>query len=266
MRKLAVSICEENIGVTPFATAAAIKAAGFQQVFIQWYDRKTWGEDNGYDQQEVVDYVKRKQLEIIFAHLGYQTVNDLWREGDEGDDLTERYLRNLDECCRNGINEVLLHLTKGTEVPAPSAVGLERIERLLVRGQQLGMTVSFENNWAPGFQDYVFENLKHYDNLGICFDAGHDHKNGETFDFERFRGRITCVHLHDNFGEHDSHLLPFDGNISWPRVIKQLREADYQGPVTLELKYRGDYLNMPLTDYFKEAYKRAGTLRWYLEG
>jgi len=34
-----------------------------------------------------------------------------------------------------------------------------------------------------------------------------------------------AVHLDDNFGSHDSHLLPFDGTVNWNKVAAGLRKS-----------------------------------------
>jgi len=45
------------------------------------------------------------------------------------------------------------------------------------------------------------------------------------------------VHLHDNHGEKDEHLPPYDGTIDWPAAIKLLKTAPESNlPLVLELK------------------------------
>lgn len=48
--------------------------------------------------------------------------------------------------------------------------------------------------------------------------------------------------------------MPFDGTIDWKQVIIKLKECNYNGPITMELCYRYDYLNMPLDDFYKKGY------------
>ena len=38
---------------------------------------------------------KKKGLNIIFAHLGYQNINDLWLEKEAGDKLVDRYKNDI---------------------------------------------------------------------------------------------------------------------------------------------------------------------------
>jgi len=48
---------------------------------------------------------------------------------------------------------------------------------------------------------------------------------------------VASVHLHDNHGEKDEHLLPYEGSIHWESAIPLLKSAPNGGlPVVLELK------------------------------
>ena len=64
-----------------------------------------------------------------------------------------------------------------------------------------------------------------------------------------------AVHLHDNDKTDDLHLLPFDGTIDWDNVIQKLKDCNYNGPITLELCYRRDYLNLTLDEFYTKGYE-----------
>ena len=103
-------------------------------------------------------------------------------------------------------------------------------------------------------------------NVGICFDVGHYHAHfNDEFDFEFFKERIFAVHLHDNDKTDDLHLLPFEGTIDWKYVIKKLKECNYNGPVTLELCYKNDYLSMSLDDFYRKGYNVGEKLQEFFE-
>ena len=68
------------------------------------------------------------------------------------------------------------------------------------------------------------------------------------------------MHLHDNHGSLDEHLLPYDGTINWEHVISKLKECNYNSYVTLELSYRNDYLEMSPVEFYKEGIKRGEKL------
>jgi sugar phosphate isomerase/epimerase len=54
--------------------------------------------------------------------------------------------------------------------------------------------------------------------------------------------RLIHVHASDNHAEEDDHLVPGKGSIPWGRVFGALREVEYGGPFTVELRdyTRGD--------------------------
>ena len=236
MRELAVAIQNENEKVSIIETINSIKKAGFKNVFVQWYD-ENWK----YSQEEQIKLCKELEFNIIFAHLGYQNINSIWEEGIEGDSLVERYQRDIKDCYENGIPMVIMHLTSKKKAPMYGEIGLN-------------MKVAFENTKIKGYLEYVINNIKD-ENVGICFDAGHFHAHfDDEFNFESFKNRIFAVHLHDNDKSDDLHLLPFDGTIDWKYVINKLKECNYNGPVTLELCYRYEYLNISLDDFYKKGY------------
>lgn len=255
MEELAVAVHYSNENVGVLETIKAIKNAGFKNVFVQWYD-KEWE----YSQEEQVKMCKELGLNIIFAHLGYQNINSIWEEGELGDNLVERYKKDIKDCKENGIPMVVMHLTSKTKAPMYGEIGLERIKKIVNYAKELNVKVAFENTKIKGYLEYVLGNIKD-DNVGICFDAGHCHVHfNDEFNFEFFKDRIFAVHLHDNDKSDDLHLLPFDGTIDWKNVIEKLKECNYNGPITLEICYMYDYLNMTLDEFYRIGKDRGNKL------
>lgn len=252
MKDIAVVIKNSNRNVTPIDTMKTVKKAGFKNVFVEWYDEK-WK----LTQEEQAEICKQLGFNIIFAHLGYQNINDIWLKGEKGDALVERYQNDIKNCANHGINLVIMHLTSKTIAPIYNEVGLERIRKIVSFAKECGVRVAFENTKIKGYLEYVLDNIKD-ENVGICFDIGHCHCHfNDDFNFEKFNNRIFAVHLHDNDKSDDQHLLPFDGTIEWEKFIKNLNKANYKGPVTLEVIYRNDYVNKPIEDFYASAYQRA---------
>ena len=84
----------------------------------------------------------------------------------------------------------------------------------------------------------------------ICVDSGHTHEV-ESFwvpspaDMIRILGKdVTILHLHDNNGHHDDHLLPGQGNINWHDTFVALDDIGYSGVYNFELalKFPGSML------------------------
>ena len=246
----AVVVSNYNKNCTAFETIDAIKNSGFKNVFIEWYNRE-WETP----QEEQLRYTKEKSLNIIFAHLGYQNINDLWIEEETG--IVDRYKNDIKVCHENGIPMVVMHLTSKTEAPMYGENGLKRIKEICDYAKSLGVKVAFENTKIKGYLDYVIENIDN-DNVGVCFDIGHCHAHfNDEFNFDLFKNRIFAIHLHDNDQSDDLHLLPFDGTINWEESIKKLKEANYKGPITLEIHHHRQYSDMPLDEFYNKGYEIA---------
>src|SRR5437016_1914086 len=55
--------------------------------------------------------------------------------------------------------------------------------------------------------------------------------------FSPLRDFVSSVHLHDNRGEKDEHIPPYEGTVNWPAAIKLLKTApEPKLPLLLELK------------------------------
>lgn len=261
MRDIAVVISNDNKNVTPFETMDAIKKAGFKNVFIQWYD-KEWE----YSQEEQLKYARELGLNVIFAHLGWQNINSIWEDNEIGEKLVDRFINDIKLCKENGIKLVIMHVTTKFIAPKFNEIGLNRIKKIVDYAKEIGVKVAFENLKLKGYLEYILENIDN-DNIGICYDAGHCHAHyKDEFNWELFKDKIFAVHLHDNDGTDDQHLLPFDGNIEWENVIKNLKNANYQGPITLELCYRNQYLEIDVEEFYKKGYEIGNKLAKMFEG
>lgn len=261
MEKIAVCVQDDNKNVSPKETIDAINKAGFKDVFVQYYHRKNLE----FDELEQIDYCKSLGLNIIFCHLGYDSINEIWIEGDYGEQVTDGYIKDLEIMKNKGIDMVVMHLTTHVEVPMYNELGLDRIRRIIKRAEELDMKVAFENTRKKDYLEYVLTNIKS-DNIGVCFDAGHNHLYfNNTFNFEFFKNKIFAVHLHDNNQTVDQHLLPFDGTLDWDYVMKNLREVNYNGPMTLELCYRKEYLKQSVEEFYEEGFSRGKKLEEIFE-
>jgi len=75
-------------------------------------------------------------------------------------------------------------------------------------------------------------------NLGICLDTGHlNIAKGRPADFIETAGRrLQALHIADNLGEHDDHMLPFGrGTVDWVSVMHALRQFGYGGLFNFEV-------------------------------
>jgi sugar phosphate isomerase/epimerase len=120
------------------------------------------------------------------------------------------------------------------------------LEHLILHARHLGVTICVENTTSEmGAPAYLrsFVDETRLAGLRFNFDIGHAYladgpeENRIAESFEPLRELVAGVHVHDNHGEKDEHLVPYDGTIDWPAAVKLLKTApDNQLPLTLELK------------------------------
>jgi sugar phosphate isomerase/epimerase len=113
------------------------------------------------------------------------------------------------------------------------------VEHLRAFAKPLGVRILVENipNELSTPEKLVeFIQVSHFEDVGICFDAGHAHlAEGVGAAIEMMAPHIRSTHLHDNNKDRDSHLWPGSGGIDWDEAMKLLRKAPHVPPLLLEI-------------------------------
>ena len=75
--------------------------------------------------------------------------------------------------------------------------------------------------------------------FGICWDTGHGNLNQvDQAEAVRCMGkRLKALHVNDNHGQRDEHILPYQGKILWEPFLEALGEVGYEGDFTFEIHY-----------------------------
>ena len=115
----------------------------------------------------------------------------------------------------------------------------ETMKALDRMSREYGVVLAIEN--MPSFAYMLGQKASELDevvegtDLGICFDIGHANTTGQIDEMiDTFRDRIVNIHIHDNMGDHDSHMTIGDGNIHFVRVLSRLKW--YRGNYIIESK------------------------------
>jgi len=112
-----------------------------------------------------------------------------------------------------------------------------------------------------------FKTVSGMPDIAICYDTGHGHLQEAHPTFEHIR----ATHVHDNHGDKDEHLWPFDGTLDWPALIEKLVLANYQGRFTFEARgedlSKGSDVKSRLQELWDEAQDSIEEYRLkYLDG
>ena len=154
-------------------------------------------------------------------------------------DAVDEIKRALDLVEQIPFRYCVQHVASHRDVPDERRwdAAFSSLEHLSLFARQRGVTMAIEN--TPG-EMATPVNLKNFleqtrlTSVKICFDAGHAHlEGGVTEGLEAVREFAATAHVHDNRGERDDHLLPYEGTIDWGAALAALPP---EAPLVLELK------------------------------
>ncbi len=114
---------------------------------------------------------------------------------------------------------------------------------LVRKAADYGLTLLSENLlWGASIplslQSELVERIN-CENFGWCFDTGHANYSGLTpAALLGLKHSPLSLHVQDNHGQHDEHLLPGDGTIDWKEFLHTLRRINYRGDLVLEAHHQ----------------------------
>lgn len=135
---------------------------------------------------------------------------------------------------------------------------------IIDRAQKLGLCVCLENMF-PRCRAFVepddfVDILKRFPDLKLTLDTGHANigaKGGRRIlEFiEKFGHRIGHLHVSDNFGERDDHILLGSGAIDFKKIAHAIKRCGYDDTATLEIFSEDRQALVQSRDRFQEMLK-----------
>ncbi len=160
----------------------------------------------------------------------------------------DEFKRAIDVSEELPFSRMVLHMggSRETADPRKRDAAFSSLEHLVLHAHHAGVTLTVENTTSEmGDPAYLraFVDETRLTGLRFNFDIGHanlaDGPAEERLEksFAPLRDLVASVHLHDNHGDKDEHLPPYDGSIDWSTAIPLLQTAPQADlPVVLELK------------------------------
>ena len=211
--------------------------------------------------QALAGMLRRHQLELASLHA--PTSKDASAMRESGIPLSvcevervrrveamDEFKRAIDVAEELPFSRMVLHMGGSREEADPRKrdAAFSTLEHLVLHAKHVGVTLCVENTTSEmGQPSYLraFVDETRLTGLRFNFDIGHANLGDEPAEeriaksFEPMRDLIASVHLHDNHGEKDEHLPPYDGSIDWKTAIPMLKGATENNlPIVLELKER----------------------------
>jgi sugar phosphate isomerase/epimerase len=219
---------------------------------FEWFADKKVRPDGtvaGWDESDMDRPTRAWIRETGEAHDVAFTVHAPWQANPLHPGGAELLFRSLDFARDIGAGLVNLHLYM--EEGAASYV--RSLTAVLRQAARLGLRLSIENtpHTTPADFNETFARLAEAgtagpDAVGMCLDIGHANLCGTTRNnFLRYLGElapevpIIHLHVHENYGDADSHLTLFTGpagqdDSAVRAFVERLRRRDYRGAMILE--------------------------------
>lgn len=215
--------------------------------------------DEDIDLKPIAD--KCKELGLI-SNTGHApihwpfTFNDYYTRPDR-EILEKRILKSIELSKLFNIEWLVIHVgtyfdENGTyDIEKSIEYNKEYLEEFVKCANGNGIKIAIENGTTqtenpitPPHVDELIEIVNYFNNkyqkeiLGICFDFGHANvgKVDIYSEIKKVGTKLKVTHIHDNFGK-DDHNFPYNGTINWDLAMKALKEIDYKGELTLEVRY-----------------------------
>lgn len=237
-----------------------IKQAGFDGVFIWFYEDR-------FLLNEVITSIKANGLYIETMHLPFHHCNDLWVAGEAGEHYVQNIIDGIRVAAEATIPTVIMHTVSKKTHPDYNPLGLKRIQKILNYCEEKKVQLAIENVRDIRYLDYVFDHVAS-PYLKICFDTGHTNCFGyqvNDFNWDKYKKDIVAVHIHDNDGKDDQHLLPFYGTINWEGIMKKLRQISFSAPLTSEARILDPRFSFTAEEFLKKTYQALSTLEQLFE-
>jgi sugar phosphate isomerase/epimerase len=173
-------------------------------------------------------------------------------------DAVDEVKRALEVAERIPFRYLVQHLGHSNDKQTPRAMdaAFNSLEHLSIFAKERGVTIALENTRSEfGSPEALVQLIRetHLRELKFCFDTGHAHiEEGIPKALEVMGDRIVTTHIHDNHGEKDEHLLPFDGTIDWEETLSSLAGLPEKPAIVLELKEQTT--GKPSLDQIHEAF------------
>jgi sugar phosphate isomerase/epimerase len=263
MRRLLSTYPFINRKVTP-DLLGQIAAAGFEGIEL-FCSRSHFDYSSPGEIQTMASALDANKLSLVSLHGPTSRDQSAMREGGTPLSICEvervRRIEAMDELKRAidvaenlPYHRLILHMGGSHETANPRKrdAAFSTLEHLVLHAHHCGVTICIENTTSEmGDPAYLrtFVDETRLTGLRFNFDIGHAHLSDGPEEerieksFAPLTDLVTSVHLHDNHGEKDEHLVPYGGSIDWPAAVKLLKTTPEAGnlPIVLELKEKSGH-------------------------
>ena len=215
---------------------------------FEWFpDKKEWGA--GWNESDIDAetrrYIRNKAIDNDIA----MSVHTPWYYNPLKHENHVMLLKDIKFAQDIGATMLIIHLN--TDEGIKNYV--KAIMPIIKSSAEAGINLSIENTPLTAPEDFnkLFNHLQKLKDtsalhVGMCLDLGHANLCGSThnnylkfFDTLESQLSIIHIHMHENYGDYDSHLPIFTGpsrenDAGVREFIKRLKDINFSGSIILE--------------------------------
>lgn len=205
---------------------------------------------------ELYEYFKPTKRAVKDSGLVFSQTHSSFPVYIDGNDKINEYMRMVVEkslavCAFLGSPALVVHPFFCKEYNKEYEINIAMYRKLIPTAKKYGVKICMENSYAN-----IDIHCKLIDELnaeagekcfGYCLDIGHANNGGGEFRkyIQMLGNRLTCLHIHDNDGANDSHMIPYTATRGWninrtdyEGMLQGLRDIGYKGNLSFEA-FRG---------------------------
>lgn len=222
---------------------------GFKYIDISFYDQyKNGSEIMSENWRDTVaklkEFSQATGVKYVQSHLpGHNPLN----ESENTDYEHMSNIRTIEICGELGIKNAVFHCGFKKDIGKKEFFELnkEYIQLLTPYLEKHNVNLCIENSCKSNLGKYYYffdgkemrefiEYINH-PNITACWDTGHANIEGHQYeDIIALGEKLTALHINDNRGEKDEHILPYTGTMNIDEVMTALTEINFKGYFTFE--------------------------------
>ena len=215
---------------------------------------------------DVRNEADRLGVRFVQGHLPFRKKAYNYNDPEEAAFMQKATDRSIEIAGICGAQCMVVHPIRGAAFPAEAVEenireNMRVYSHVLEVAHEKNIKLAFENlpDWPGmgrtfgGVASELIALIDAYNDplVGACWDFGHANlnysKDTQVYGIRKLGKRLIAVHVHDNKGKGDDHVVPFSGNIVWEDVIKAVKDTGFDGYWVPEVTLQN---NMP--DFLKD--------------
>lgn len=192
--------------------------------------------------EQIKEYAQAENIQFVQCHS--PGLNPL--DENQFEKAVRWNIRSIEVCGALGIPNMVVH--SGWDPDATKEEWFKRnkafFEQLFDAMEKNNVNVLHENTassnmpWfypKTGAQMLEFSNYVNHPRFHSCWDTGHANIEGSQYDeIVTLGSDVYAIHLNDNRGFQDEHIIPYFGTLNMDEVMHALKDINYQGTFTFE--------------------------------